>query len=171
MNKKSMPNSNRHVARFIAVISVYNYIALETKVSLKDIVSSNLASYDSQDIFYFSDLKDDDLLKPDHIFLETLINLYTQKTNEFVEIINHSLIDKYKLDKIDKVLQAVICLATVEFLYFADIPTTVIIDEYVSLTKTFYSDSEIGFINKVLDNLSNSIRKEEPVKIEENFSN
>ena len=95
---------------------------------------------------------------PDDMLLEQLINLSDEKKINIELLIKDTLIEKYSFNKLDKVIKAILCLATLELLYFGEVPAKIIIDEYVSLTKTFYDNSEAGFINKVIDVLAHKTR-------------
>ena len=84
-----------------------------------------------------------------------------EKRPEIEQLIKDSLIEKWNIDKIDKVIKAILQLAALELLYNAITPAKVIIDEYVSLTKSFYENNEAGFVNKVIDSMARTSRKAE----------
>ena len=90
-------------------------------------------------------------------FIETILGL---KTNEIEALIKANLIEKYSLDKLERVIKAIIGLAALELLYYGETPAKIIIDEYISLTKSFYGNSEAGFVNKVIDTLARKTRPE-----------
>ncbi|MEK6734096.1 MAG: transcription antitermination factor NusB [Pseudomonadota bacterium] len=155
---------NKHVARFLAILSLYSYKMQDLK-TIKSISSNIKEAYNNKDIFDLG-VKVDDILelhKVDERLLEQLILLYTNNIKDIHQTIKNNLIEKYSLAKLDKVIGSILELATIELLYCADIPAKIIIDEYVSLTKTFYENSEAGFVNKVIDTLARSIR---PTEIE-----
>jgi len=147
---------NRHVSRFIGIISIYSCILKSgelkdlTKVSKKMILS-----YLTKDIFDFdlSDtiFKDTVLATPDPEFLENLMRISIDKEEEINQLIKNSLNEKWNFDRLDNVIKAILKMASAELLFNQEVPTNIIIDEYVSLTKTFYENNEAGFVNKVLD--------------------
>ena len=54
--------------------------------------------------------------------------------------------------------RAILRAGTYELLARPDIPTKVIINEYVDLAKAFFEDSKPGFVNGVLDKLARITR-------------
>lgn len=158
---------NRHAARFIAILALYSYSMSENKsANLLKISETMKKSYRMKDIFDLElseeQLNSIELHSPDEEFLEKLMILSVEKKLEIEEFIKSCLIEKWNLDKLDQVIKSVLKLAGLELLYHGDIPAKIIIDEYVSLTKTFYENNEAGFINKVVDTMANKIR---PTKI------
>lgn len=147
---------NRHVSRFIAILSVYSCLLKEEPFSnLRKNYKTLVKSYNTKDIFIpeYIDSKFDDLtlVNPDEDFLEKLLNTLTENEDAVRTLINKSLNDRWNYSRLDKVICSILKLGCTELLYNGEIPSNIIIDEYVSLTKTFYSNSEAGFVNKVLD--------------------
>lgn len=147
---------NRHVSRFIGVLSVYS--CLLKNDNLKDLtkISKRMTvSYLTKDVFDFelSDTQIDEmkLVTPDLGFLDDLMKLILDKEPEVDQLIKQSLNTKWNFDRLDKVIKSILKLAGAELLFNGEIAANIIIDEYVSLTKTFYENNEAGFINKVLD--------------------
>lgn len=161
-NTEVILQSSRHAARFILIMSLYSYDINDKNLQLKAIVSNISNAYLNKDIFYLN-LDEEffnkiEFQRPDNNFLDSLASIYRNNIEEIENILKSSLIAKYSIEKLDKVIRAVISLVALELLYCADIPTKVIIDEYVSLTKCFYEDSEAGFINKVAEVIAKKVR-------------
>lgn len=157
---------NRHAARFIAILSLYSYNMSDDKsANLLKISEKMKKSYRMKDIFDLEiseeQLSSIELYSPDEEFLEKLMTLSLEKKSEIEELIKSSLIAKWNLDKLDKVIRAILKLAALELLYHGDIQAKIIIDEYVSLTKSFYENNEAGFVNKVIDTMALSVRPSE----------
>ena len=155
---------NKHVSRFIAILSLYSYEMREDQ-TIQQISKKMKKAYLEKDIFILGISKEDlekmSVHSPDDILLEQLINLSYEKKTDIEQLIKDNLIEKYSLNKLDKVIKAILCLAALELLYFGEVPAKIIIDEYVGLTKTFYENSETGFINKVIDVLAHKTRPSE----------
>ena len=64
-----------------------------------------------------------------------------------------------KMEMLNPVEQAILRLSTYEFLYCLDIPFKVIIDEAISLTKTYGAIEGHRYVNGVLHQLATSIRE------------
>ncbi len=156
--------SNRHATRFIAILALYSY-DMYKQGSLAQLAKKVKRSYLNKDIFDLEVSQDKlleiELYAPDDQFLDQLMLLSEEKRPEIDKLIKDSLIEKWNIDKIDKVIKAILQLAGLELLYSSDTPAKVIIDEYVSLTKSFYENNEAGFVNKVIDSMARISRADE----------
>ncbi len=158
---------NNHVARFIAILSLYSY-EMQDRKNIKQISLITKKAYLEKDFFALgintADLSKIEFHQPDEQLLEQLIDLSETKREEIDNLIRANLIAKYNLDRLDRVIKSILRLAALELLYCGHIPAKIIIDEYVSLTKTFYDNSEAGFVNKVIDVLASQTRNLETEK-------
>ncbi|MBX7146359.1 MAG: transcription antitermination factor NusB [Alphaproteobacteria bacterium] len=83
------------------------------------------------------------------------------------EIDSHiaNILDKdWNLKRINQISYAILRAGAFEFLECPDIPTKVIISEYVDIAHDFFDDKEIGFVNGVLDNLAQMLRSKDTSK-------
>jgi len=156
--------NHRHVSRFIAILSLYAYemqVQSTKAKTLQQIAENMRGAYLEKDLFDI-DLKKEQLFHaPEEELLEQLIRLGDAKREEIETFIKSNLIEKYNFDRLDKVIKSILQLAALELLYCGDTPAKIIIDEYVSLTKTFYENNEAGFVNKVIDVMARTARAEE----------
>jgi transcription antitermination factor NusB len=154
--------NHRHVSRFIAILSLYAYeMQVQSTKTLQQIAENMRGAYLEKD-FFDIDLKKEQLFHaPEEELLEQLIRLGDIKREEIETFIKSNLIEKYNFDRLDKVIKSILQLAALELLYCGDTPAKIIIDEYVSLTKTFYENNEAGFVNKVIDVMARTARAEE----------
>ncbi|MGE3250124.1 MAG: transcription antitermination factor NusB [Hyphomonadaceae bacterium] len=67
----------------------------------------------------------------------------------------------WKLERIDAVARAILRAGVVELWARGDIPTPVVIDEYVEIAKDFFEGAEPGFVNAALDACARDVRPEE----------
>lgn len=157
-------NTNKHVTRFIAILSLYSHEMQDTK-SIAQISRNINRAYLKKDLFDLGideeSIANLELHAPDEQLLEILIRLSEEKREEIEQLIKDNLIEKYNFNRLDKVIKAILRLASLELLFCGDIPAKIIIDEYVSLTKTFYEDNEAGFVNKVIDVMARKTRLDE----------
>lgn len=65
---------------------------------------------------------------------------------------------RWRLDRVDSILRAILRAAAFELLARPDIPARVIIDEYVEIARRFSSQDECGFVNAALDRLARAER-------------
>ncbi len=80
------------------------------------------------------------------------------RLEEIDALVASALSDDWTLDRIESVARAILRAGTYELLARPDIPTKVIINEYVDLAKAFFEDSKPGFVNGVLDKLARITR-------------
>jgi len=152
---------NRHASRFIAIMALYSNDVQEAPLTkLEKNAKAIEESYLAKDIFDIDPNVDIKLYNPDSQFLERLIRLRIERAEDIDTLIEDSLIEKWKLNKIDKVIKAILQLAALELIVFGDIHAKIIIDEYVNLTKSFYDNSETGFVNKIIDTMAKKVRTE-----------
>ncbi|MDA0712753.1 MAG: transcription antitermination factor NusB [bacterium] len=71
-------------------------------------------------------------------------------------IIKHST--KWRLERMAKVDRNVLRFATYEIIFSLDLPTSVIIDEAIEVSKRFGSEKSAAFINGVLDSIASDSR-------------
>jgi len=62
------------------------------------------------------------------------------------------------LERIDAVARAILRAGAAELEQRKDIPTAVVIDEYVEIAKAFFEGPEPGFINAALDACAHDLR-------------
>ena len=154
---------NRHAARFIAIMAMYSHDMQDKPLANLTYTAKAIESaYLTKDVFDpdLPKMDDVELYAPDEEFLSQLINLQIERQEDIMNLIESSLIAKWNISKVDKVIKAILQLAASELLAHADVHAKIIIDEYVSLTKTFYEDSEAGFVNKVIDTMARAVRTE-----------
>ena len=86
----------------------------------------------------------------------------TLERSEFIEekIIQY-LNNDINLKKTDKLLKIILFAAVFELLFKHNNPKKVIISEYLLASEYFLEKVQIGYLNAILDKISNDIRKEE----------
>ena len=77
-------------------------------------------------------------------------------------LIGQALDRGWKLDRLERIIRALLQAGTYELRSELATPAAVIINEYVDLAHAFYGDGEPRFVNGVLDRLAGEIRA--PVK-------
>jgi transcription antitermination protein NusB len=67
----------------------------------------------------------------------------------------------WRLERLDAVARAILRAGAVELEQRRDVPTAVVIDEYVEIAKAFFEGPEPGFINATLDACARDLRPAE----------
>ena len=71
------------------------------------------------------------------------------------------LSEKWKLERVDSILRAILRCAVFELVARRDVPAKVVIDEYVAVAGAFFGADEPGFVNGALDTIARRKRAKE----------
>ena len=132
--------SARRLSRILAIQGVYNYLYTEKKNSEIIDYLSEQDLYASADIIFFED-----------IFKNTLKNI-VQLRGLITPFLNISF------DRLSKVEEAVMLVATYELKERIDIPLKTIINEAVEVDKCLGSNDGHRIVNGVLDKIAKKLR-------------
>lgn len=80
------------------------------------------------------------------------------RREEWAGLIKGHLSQGWTMERIDKILIAVLSAGCYELAARVDVPTAVIINEYVDVTHGFYDRAEASFVNGILDKLAKELR-------------
>lgn len=140
----------RSSARLAAVQALYQIEAGGSKslIVVKEFVDHRIGET----------IDDDAYAKADSEFFSDIVLGVDKRTEEIDEQISSNLSKDWSLGRIESVARAVLRAGTYEIMARPDVPTSVIINEYVDVTKAFYEDSTPGFVNGVLDKIAKKNR-------------
>jgi N utilization substance protein B len=65
----------------------------------------------------------------------------------------------WRLDRLDSTVRAMLRAGAWELMRRRDVPAEVVIDEYVELAKSFFEQTEPGFVNAALDGVARDVRR------------
>lgn len=146
-------NTPRHSARVAAVQALYQ--VEQTKESTKHVVRDMSESE-------FSILQQEGYVRPENELFENLVHNTFLLKGEIDIIIKEFLSDNWRLDRLSCILKIILRLATYELRSSLTIPSKIILNEYIEITKDFLDNkSEVGFVNGILDKISKHVRDEE----------
>jgi N utilization substance protein B len=80
------------------------------------------------------------------------------RSDEVRHIIEPLLTKGWAYDRLDVILRCILRLGTFEMLSRVEVPAKVIIGEYVDLADAFFSESEPGVVNGILDRVARGTR-------------
>ncbi len=72
--------------------------------------------------------------------------------------ITRRLAARWKLERLDATVRAILRAGAFELMRRAEVPTEVVIDEYVEIAKSFFEGPEPGFVNAALDRIAGDER-------------
>lgn len=99
--------------------------------------------------------------KLDRVFFKELIEAYQLHSQEIEQKITSHLSKKWSIDRLDKVIIAILRLGVTELLYLPDIPHNVTFNEYVEIGKSYFNKSEVSFINGLLNMVYEDVVKKD----------
>ena len=138
----------RHAARLGAVQALYQ---MEIAGGGAGEVAREFAEY------RFGELP----VPPDGEFFVAIVNGVPDHQVEIDRAIAGSLSEKWKLERVDSILRAILRCAVFELVARRDVPAKVVIDEYVAVAGAFFGGDEPGFVNGALDTTARRKRAKE----------
>jgi N utilization substance protein B len=138
----------RHAARLGAVQALYQ---MEMSGNGAEEVAAEFAEH------RFAELP----ATPDGEFFHTIVNGVPQHQVEIDRAIAASLSEKWKLERVDSILRAILRCGVFELIGRRDVPAKVVIDEYVAVSGAFFGGDEPGFVNAALDGIARRKRAPE----------
>lgn len=94
-------------------------------------------------------------------FFSELVGGVVSRRAEIDSLLAPLLAEGWTLERLEKVLRAILRAGAFEILARGDVPAAVIIDEYVRVAHAFFSEREPGVVNGILDRLARSVRASE----------
>ncbi|MEO8301459.1 MAG: transcription antitermination factor NusB [Rhizomicrobium sp.] len=138
----------RHAARLGAVQALYQ---MEMSGGGAEEVAQEFAEH------RFGELP----VPPDGEFFVAIVNGVPDHQVEIDRAIAASLSEKWKLERVDSILRAILRCAVFELVGRRDVPAKVVIDEYVAVSGAFFGGDEPGFVNAALDTIARRKRARE----------
>ncbi|OGY46317.1 MAG: transcription antitermination factor NusB [Candidatus Buchananbacteria bacterium RIFCSPHIGHO2_01_FULL_44_11] len=139
--------SNRHLARTIALQTLYQWDFNDKQTDLEAVIKNDLAEFAPQ----FDDKG----------FIDNLVKGVTKNQKEIDSLIT-KFAPEWPLEQITMVDRNVLRIGIYELQYDADIPDKVAINEAIELAKTFGGESSGKFVNGVLGSIYKQMLSEQP---------
>ena len=107
------------------------------------------------------ELEGEQLRPADAAFFRSLVAGVVELQRKIDPIIHSTLPPTWPLTRIDLTLRAILRCGVFELLEKQDIPSRVIINEYVDVARAFFDADEPGLVNGVLDAVARDARPED----------
>ena len=104
------------------------------------------------------DLDDATLANADEAFFADVVRGVVADQAAVDRAIVRRLAENWRLERLDATVRAILRAGTFELSRRSDVPAEVVIDEYVELAKSFFEDTEPGFVNGALDAIARDVR-------------
>lgn len=105
------------------------------------------------------DIEDMTLAGADEAFFADLVRGVVAHQGEVDAAVARRLAQNWRLERIDATVRAILRAGVFELTHRPDVPTEVVIDEYVELAKSFFEGPEPGFVNGALDGVAQDVRR------------
>ena len=104
------------------------------------------------------DVEGQRLADADEAFFAEIVRGVVARQVALDAAIRRRLAANWKLDRLDATVRAVLRCAAYELQSREDVPSEVVIDEYVELAKAFVDAREVAFVNGALDGVARDLR-------------
>jgi transcription antitermination protein NusB len=141
----------RSVARLAAVQALYQ---MEVSSAGAETVIREFSEHR-----FDRDLEDMTLASADETFFADLVRGVVEHQKAVDAAIARKLAQGWRLERLDATARAILRAGVYELTHRPDVPTEVVIDEYVELAKSFFEGPEPGFVNGALDAVAQDARR------------
>jgi N utilization substance protein B len=147
-------STKRSAARLGAVQALYQIEAADEipRIVIEEFVNHRLGA----------EIEGVEYADADPEFFADIVRGVHSQMAQIDDAINAALSGTWTVARQDRTVRQVLRAGTYEILARIDVPTAVIITEYVDVTHAFYDGSEPGFVNGVLDKIGKNRRPDTP---------
>jgi N utilization substance protein B len=105
-----------------------------------------------------SEIEGEPLAEADEAFFADIVRGVVKDQAKIDQLIAKRLAAGWRLDRLDATVRSILRAGAFELSALKDIPTEIVIDEYVEIANSFFEGVEPGFVNGVLDGISRDER-------------
>lgn len=139
---------SRTVSRFAAIQALFqiSYGACDSQDVVDEFLEEHFHEQKKYDLF-----ADDEMLSVDKDFF---VKLLQETLNHWViieELVQKYLPERWSLERLERTTKFILYVGTCELLFFPDVPTTVILNEYTTIGRSFLLERGYSFVNAILD--------------------
>ena len=152
--------NTKSIARIAAIQTLYQFENENNNSDIETILLRIMDFYKDHDIQDDYGLEKHSKLKlrPSYNHLKELVQFTHENLEEIDVLIAQYLTKTWTLESLPKLLSATLRVAICEIKYFPETPYKVILNEYTDIASDMLDESEVGFVNSVLDNYATTNR-------------
>ena len=108
---------------------------------------------------YFNE--DEKIFFPKHRFKKFIKDIVfgtIERDEIIIDELDKNLGSRFNFNNLDKIFQVILKSATYEFLYKPNLSINIIIKEYLNASNFFLENSQIKYLNALLDNIGKKLR-------------
>lgn len=155
---RSPKAQRRGAARIAAVQALYQ---IELTGASPDRVLREFVAHRIDAVPHPKDDAEEAIGETDRELFAAIVRGASERRAELDEMVGSALAAGWSLDRMDRVLRALLRAGAYELFARAETPARVAIAEYVGVANAFYEGREPGFVNGVLDKLARVLRPDE----------
>lgn len=142
--------SLRGITRFYAVQLVYCSEITNKAISdvICDFEKNNMEIYLTEDDF---------AAEIDAEFFKKILSSLEENLEKVDDLINNHLSKTWEINRLDLVEKSILRLGVTELLYLNDVPSNVVFNEYIEISKAFFEKRDVSFINGILNSIAKGI--------------
>ena len=143
-------HQSRSVARLAAVQALYQMEV--SSIGVEHVIREFLEHRFDRDVDGVT------LASADEAFFADLVRGVVSEQKKVDAAIVKRLAEGWRLERLDATVRAILRAGSFELAQRPDVPTEVVIDEYVEVAKSFFEGTEPGFVNGALDAVARDVR-------------
>lgn len=98
------------------------------------------------------------IIEMDRDFFCKLLKTVSKNILSIDVLVSKKLSKNWRIDRLDPVVKCILRLGITELMYFQEIPSNVIFNEYIEISKAFFEANEVSFVNGLLNEVSKEVR-------------
>lgn len=152
--------NSKTIARIAAIQVVYQITMNNSMSNIHEIIYNVTNYYNGNDVIEDLEVKNASLkIKLHKSFFEELCNSIKSNLEKIDDTIKIFLSEEWPFDNLHINLKAILRTGVNELIFFPEIPSKVIVNEYTNIASDMLKTQEVGFVNSILDTINKEIRK------------
>jgi len=152
-DKDARKANKRGAARLAAVQALYQMDM--TGIDLNEVIQEFQSHRLSKDI------EGSELCEAEAEFFRDLVQGVVREQRRIDPLVDQHLAEGWRLNRVDSILRAILRAGAYEVLMRPDVPSRVVITEYLDLAHAFFEGEEPKVVNGILDKLAREERPQE----------
>ena len=149
---KTQPGGKRSNSRLAAIKALY---ASEINDLSEKKKSPSELTIDIIEFYYETEGKNKNI---DQAFLSEIISGVIENKESLDKSIESKLNKGWKLNRLGPTILSILRAGIFEIMNYSETHINIIINEYVGITRSFYDEKEVGFVNSILDKIGHEVR-------------
>ena len=152
--------STKTIARMAAIQALYEFEINVRGTSIEKLVETVINNYSAADFRSIFEIPDGVSVKLHANYMRELVTYTINNLSKIDGIITIHLAPSWTYEAMHIALVSILRVAIAELLYFPEVPYKVIINEFTTLASEIVKDTEVPFVNSLLDHVRIEYRLE-----------